>query len=164
MAITGSVTTTQARTLYKMLIDCDPNYMADLFRQMQLGNMMQTFKVTFVGLTTATAHNITDSGHAAGASGVTVNLPSGYPLAEQASALPAIGVLVALRDTGGATGVYVAGDTGCTPFDASGSHPGVVKLSDDGTTITFNTTTTGFVIEYIPRSAVALTTTFNDMI
>jgi hypothetical protein len=144
-----------AQNLKTELDHGNPNTLGDVVRKIKMGTMLNKVKIAFTSLTTATAHNITDAAHAAHGS------PAPDADTEPAAAAyPPIGQIVALRDTGGATGVYVAGDSGCTPFDASGSHPGVVALSDDGKTITFNTTTTGFVLEYYPAPDSPMSTAF----
>ena len=46
---------------------------------------------------------------------------------------------------------------GGTPV-APSTYPAMATLSDDGKTLTFETTVTGFVLEYAPRAAQDLTT------
>ena len=54
----------------------------------------------------------------------------------------------------GTYGVTDAGGTAIIPPGGASASMGIAKLSDDGKTITFPNTVTGFVITYYPRAAV----------
>jgi hypothetical protein len=53
---------------------------------------------------------------------------------------------------GSATGPYVVTDAGGTAVATTATYPGTALLSDDGTTLTFPSAVTGFVLEYQCRS------------
>jgi hypothetical protein len=115
--------------------------------------MLSPVKITLAGITAIAALDIT--AFKKGDATVTVN--SGLSDLGSNDALPAIGAIKSCRVTASGTansvGSYAmtdAGGTGLTP--TAGANVGLAKLSDDGKTITFLTTITGIVIEYIPRS------------
>ena len=47
------------------------------------------------------------------------------------------------------------------PPGGAGAAVGIARLSDDGKTITFPNTVTGFVLHYMPRAETALDTQFD---
>jgi hypothetical protein len=54
-------------------------------------------------------------------------------------------------------------DTGGTAVSpTAGANVGLAKISDDGTTITFPSTVTAFILEYVPRPAVDMTTVWQS--
>ena len=132
-----STTTTVAPTLKTQLNEADPNTLADLFRQMQLGTMFEA-----VEYDTGTI-NAADS----------ITLPNNGALLVQSARVV----------SGGATyvGTYMVGDSGSTLVTASTSGvAGIAKLSADGKTITFPSSTqaTRVVVRYIPASLLPLST------
>lgn len=151
-------TATYPPTIANALDSANPNNVADLLQLVKLGRMLTPLKLTLTGLTSAAAINLTLL--KAGASGIVVN--SGQLNA--GDALPPIQDVKTLRVTAGAAtaGPRTIADSGATATAPAGANalPGVAKLSDDGTTITFDTTVTAFVIEYIPRPYTDLTTSF----
>ena len=138
--------TTAEQTYQNWLNKANANLLPTLFQKMKLGNMLSPVKVTVTGLTATASPDITSTAVrlAATVSGLE---------RETTDPLPAILAVKTLRVTGvgtGATGSRVVTDAGGT---AVGD---VALLSDDGTTLTFEGTVTGFILEYIPRSATAL--------
>lgn len=148
------------RTFAEKLNDANPNLLATLLQQVKLGKMLDPVKVTFAGLTASAAIDITT---AASRTGATIN--QGLEGIAAGEALPPIQMVKTLRVTAvgtGALGARVVTDAGGTATVAAGNHPGIALLSDDGKTITFEGTVTGFVLEYMPRSEVDLTDTYNE--
>lgn len=119
-------------TIQSTLDDGNPNKLFSAARVAKLGTMLTPQKLTFTGLAASATHNITDAAHGGN---------------------PAIQNWTTLRVTGGgaAAGARLLTDVGGTPSST------VATLSDDGTTIVFEGTVTGFVLEYTPRAAVAMT-------
>lgn len=125
-------TVTTPPTLQNKLDRAEPGNLADVLRQIKLGTMLTPTKKTLSALAASATHNITDAAH---------------------GSLAPILKVTALRVTGGAAaaGVRIITDS------AALAAATVAALSDDGTTLTFEDTVTGFVLEYIPRSAVDMT-------
>lgn len=151
-------TTTRDETFNTVLNQADLNEIADALRQMKFGDMCSPIKITVTGLTAASAIDITTAAVKAAATVVGKTLATGENL-------PAIGALLALRvtasGTGGSLGTYVftdAGGTAIVPPGGASAAVGIAKISDDGKTITFPNTITAFVLEYMPRAAVDMTT------
>jgi hypothetical protein len=94
--------------------------------------MLTPQKLSLTGLSSSATHNITDTAHGGN---------------------PAVQNWTTLRVTAGAAaaGARLLTDVGGTPSTT------VATLSDDGTTIVFEAAVTGFVLEYTPRAAVAMT-------
>ena len=129
------MTTTKVNSIKEVANSGNLNQLADVAQKVKLGQMLQPQKLTFTGLVAAAAHNLSDAAH---------------------GALPAIGDVLTLRVTAGAA---AAGDRMVT--DAGGTASATVaKLSDDGTTLTFEANVTGFVITYTPRAAVDVASKF----
>lgn len=154
------MTTTANKTMQQVLNGANLNWLPTLLQTMKLGNMLSPVKVTVTGLTAAVAIDITTTAFrdAATISGLD---------RESADVLPAILSVKTLRVTASGTansvGSYVVSDaSGTAVSPTAGANVGLALLSDDGTTLTFPTTVTAFVIEYIPRSAVALSTVFRQ--
>lgn len=153
------MTTNQTQT-YRVVGDkANPNLLGDLLRAMKFGLMCSPIKVTVTGLTAAAAIDITTAAVKAAATIVGASLATGENL-------PAIGHIVGLRVTGvgtAATGPRAVTDAGGTPAAPptatayAGASVGLATLSDDGKTLTFEGTVTGFVLYYVPRSAVVMT-------
>ena len=119
---------------------------------MKLGNMLSPVKVVVTDLTATATPDITSNA---------VRLAATITGLERETTenLPAILAVKSLRVTAvgtGATGPRVVTDSGGTAVAPSSGIAGVALLSADGTTLTFEGTVTGFVHEYIPRSATAL--------
>ncbi len=142
-----STTKTFTNTFQEALEQANPNFLADVLRLLALGNFFAWIKVTFAGLTSAAAVDITT---AASLSKATI---VGWATDEVNAALPPIGNVQALRVTAGAAaaGARFITDAGGTPSST------VATISDDGKTLTFESTVTGFVLEYQPRPAHAMT-------
>jgi hypothetical protein len=143
------MTTTKVNTTERLLNNVVAGITADALDKVGLGTMLTPRKVTFVGLASAAAQDITTAAAAAAATVVPALL------SEQLT-LGAVLVPIAIRVTAGAAaaGVRTVGDSGAT---ASAT---VVKLSDDGKTLTFEAAVTAFVIEYLPRPVTDLTAKF----
>jgi hypothetical protein len=153
-----SSTNTQSETLGKALDQANPNNLADAFAAAKIGRMLSPVKVVFAALAAAAAHDITDAAHRAAATvtGLSPALPTN-------EVLPAILAVRTCRVTAvgtADTGDRFISDAGGTPA-AKGANPvGIATLSDDGKTITFEGTVTGFELHYMPRSNTALDTAF----
>jgi len=121
-------TTTKAETIALALDQGNVNKIGDALALVKLGTMVTPLKLTFTGLTAAAAHDLTNVAHG--------------------SNLPAL-VISTLRAT--TVGTAAAGARFIT--DAGGTASATVALlSDDGKTITFEGTVTGFIVEYMPRA------------
>ncbi len=150
--------TTAEQTYQNWLNKANANLLPTLFQKMKLGNMLSPVKVTVTGLTATASPDITSTAVrlAATVSGLE---------RETTDPLPAILAVKTLRVTGSGTansiGSYAVtdgapADSARTLTPTAGANVGLALLSDDGTTLTFPSTITGFVLEYIPRSATAL--------
>ena len=134
-----------------------PDKIATVFQAMKLGNMLAgSVKVVATGLTPAATFDITTA--AVRAASTITGLDR-----ETSDNLPAIMVVKTLRctasDTANSVGTYVVGDAGSTAFSPTvGANVGLALLSDDGKSLTFPTTVTAFVLEYVPKPAVDITT------
>lgn len=160
-------TTVINETLAKVLAEADPNRIADALRSYGIGMHLSPMKYTWLGATGATAVAITTAAFLALATqgANTPTLP-----AAQATLPPAlvIGTLRVTTGPSGSVGPYIVTDAGGTPRStalagASGAQvaqPGVALLSDDGSTLTFATNVSGFVLEYIPRGATDVTSIY----
>lgn len=126
------------------LNNANPNTIADALRRAEIGSALSPIKVTFAGLTSAAAVNITTA-----ASRAAATIVGRSPEISAGETLPPIGAVVSLRVTAGAAAAAPRGivDTGGS---ASATY---AKISDDGATLTFETTVTGFVLTYFPRAA-----------
>jgi len=150
-------TTTKPSTLAAELDRASPGDVSDALRMVGLGRLLDPVKVTVAGLTAAAAVDVTAIPRAL----VTIN--QGLKGLAAGEALPAILAVTALRVTAvgaGALGPRVATDVGGTPGAPGATGPGIATISDDGKTLTFEGTITGFVLEYIPRSKVDFATAF----
>lgn len=146
-----AVTATSTDTVKKALDDAEPGDLPDALRLVRFGTMVAPLKRTFTGLASGAVQNLTlIDGSAETPTGV------GNP-----NRLPALSV-TALRVTSGSAtnGARVVTDAGGTAAAPGAAGPGIALLADDGTTVTFEANTTGFVIEYIPRSFTDVTTKF----
>ena len=143
------MTTTKAKTLAQVLEQANPNLVADALRKIDLARMLDPVKVTFAGLASAAAQNITTAAARAAAT-----VDQGLKDLIAGEGLPPILSVVALRVTAGtlAAGPAIVTDSGGTPTAIGTGSAHVATLSDDGKTLTFQAAVTGFVLEYIPRS------------
>ncbi len=135
-------------TLQQVLNKANLNQLATILQKMKLGNMLNPVKVVVVGLTAAAAIDITTAAVRAASTITGLERDTG-------DSLPAILSVTALRVTGvdtGALGARSVTDAGGTAGAPGPNGPGIALLSDDGKTLTFEGTVTGFVLEYIPRS------------
>lgn len=135
-------------TLQQVLNKANLNQLATILQKMKLGNMLNPVKVVVVGLTAAAAIDITTAAVRAASTITGLERDTG-------DSLPAILSVTALRVTGvdtGALGARSVTDAGGTAVAPGLNGPGIALLSDDGKTLTFEGTVTGFVLEYIPRS------------
>lgn len=151
------MTTTAVQTLRDILNLADPNTVADALRRIKLGNMASVIKITVTGLTASATPDITTAEVKAAA------VVAGITLASD-ELLPAIGQVVSLRVTASGTatsvgtyGITDAGGTAIVPPGGASAAMGIAEVSDDGKVITFPNTVTAFVLQYIPRAAVAPT-------
>lgn len=161
-------TQTFAHTLAVALAEANPNTLADALRAYSIGEHLSPQKWAFSTSPGATMWTITGATAYAGASpgSKTPALPIAY------NTLPAILAVGTLRVTDGVSGgqgMFIVGDAGATAqllqvAGASGGQtlgaPGIARLSDDGTTLTFPEAVKGFIIEYIPRSRTDVTSIF----
>lgn len=147
--------TTAELTYQQWLNRANLNLLPTIFQKMKLGNMLSPVKVTVASLTATATPDITSAAVLAAASAI-----SGLER-ETGDRLPAILAVKTLRvstsGTANTVGSYAVTDAAGTALTPTASaNVGLALLSDDGTTLTFPTTVTGFVIEYIPRSNTAL--------
>lgn len=135
------------RELRDILDNANLNELATALQKVKLGRRLSSVKVVVSGLTATATPDITSAAVLAAATVTGLNLASG-------ERLPAIETVKTLRVTAvgtGATGPRVVTDAGGTAVAPSSGIAGVALLADAGTTLTFEGTVTGFVIEYIPR-------------
>lgn len=146
------MTTTIAPTLKNELDNARPDEIADVLRLMKLGTMLTPLKRVFTGLTGAATYDLT----ALDATGETTGVANPNRLA----ALVIHSLVVVTATTANTQGVYVVGDTSITLISPTNKTVvGTAKISDDGKTLTFpSADVTAFTIEYMPRSAVDMTT------
>lgn len=135
------MTTTRTRTFQDALDEGNLNQLDTILKQMKLGTMLTPLKRTFTGLASAAAQNLTTID----GTGETTGTSNPKRLAALA--------VITLRVTAGAA---AAGHRNVT--DAAGTPAATLAtLSDDGKTVTFEAGVTAFVITYIPRSSVDMT-------
>jgi len=142
-------TTTRTETIQAALNQANLNELPECLKRVKLGNVLAPVKATFTGLTSSATQDITTAAAKAAAVITGMTLDSGENL-------PAVNGIHSLRVTAGAAaaGPRQVTDTGGT---ASAT---VAKISDDGKTITFEAAVTAFVLTYMPRSSVALTSEY----
>jgi hypothetical protein len=148
-----SVTATQTNTLQRELDRAEPETIADCLRKIGLGFILTPLKRAFTGLTAAAAFDLT----AIDGTGET----TGATNPNRRAALSVATLRVTASGTANSVGSYAVSDTGGTPVSpTAGANVGLATISDNGKTITFPTTVTAFVIEYVPRSASDMTAQF----
>lgn len=134
----------------------NPGEIASAARKVLLGSMLSEVKVVATGLTAAAAFDITTAAVKAASTITGMTLVTGENL-------PAIGIVrnlrVATSGTANSVGSYVVCDaSGTAVSPTAGANIGIATLSDDGKTLTFPTTVTGFTLTYYPKAAAALDT------
>lgn len=137
-------------TLQQVLNKANLNQLATILQKMKLGNMLNPVKVVATGLTAAASFDITTAAVRQASTITGLERDTG-------DALPAILSVKTLRVTASGTansvGTYIVSDaSGTTVSPTASANVGIALLSDDGTTLTFPTTVTAFVLEYVPRS------------
>lgn len=144
------MTTTKARTLKDVLNAANPNDLPDALERTNLGTLLDPLKRVFTGLTAAASFDLTaidGSGETAGATN-----PNRLPM------LCGHYLRVDASGTAASVGNYIVGPPTSTlliPPGGANVAVGVARISDDGKTITFPNTVTGFTISYIPRAVLA---------
>lgn len=141
-------------TLQQVLNKANLNQLATILQKMKLGNMLNPVKVVATGLTGAASFDITTAAVRQASTITGLERDTG-------DNLPAILSVKTLRVTASGTansvGTYIVSDaSGTAVSPTAGANVGIALLSDDGTTLTFPTTVTAFVIEYVPQSNVDL--------
>jgi len=151
MAVTTTTTNINKAELDRAI----PGHTEDVLRGMKLGTMLTPLKRVFTSLTASATMDLT----ALDASGETTGAGNTNRLA-----VLALGYLrVDASGTGASLGNYIVGPPTSTllvPPGGANVAVGVARISDDGKTITFPNTITGFTISYIPRSSVDMTARF----
>lgn len=142
-------TATKTQSLQVALNQGNITNIADLFKVLQLGFMLQAIKVTFASLTSNATQDITSA-----ASAAKITAIRGLVLDQYQTTLPPIGELISCRVTAGTAyaGDYTPTDSGGTAVNSSATYAGRVVVSDDGKTLTFSAAVTGFVLVYVPAS------------
>ena len=128
------MTTTADKTLAGVVNDANPNNIADALAKVKLGTLLtpQTREIV-----QASSVDVILDPPALGPASVTARVTAGTALA----------------------GVYRVTDAAGTAVDSA--TLGVATLSADGATLTFDAAVTELVVDYIPRSAVDMTSDFN---
>lgn len=127
--------------------------------EMKFGDMLSPIKITVASLGATATPDITSAAVRAAATVIVGRTPA----MKASEMFPPIGQIVNLRVTASGTaasvGTYGITDdagTAIIPPGGASAAMGIAKLSDDGKTITFPNTVTGFVLTYYPRAAVAM--------
>jgi len=142
--------TARSKTLADVLNDASQGTFDRALAKVKLGRMLKPVKVTITGLAAAAAIDLTTAATRAAAT-----LTQGLDDLGSYDTLPPILILKSCRVTAvgsAALGPRIPIDSGGTAI-APSTYAGHVKVSEDGTTLTFEGTVTGLVIEYVPRSA-----------
>ena len=141
-------TTTKERSLQDVLNNANPQDLPDAIAQLGLGDIANPFVRTFTGLAASASFDLTaidGTGETAGAANP-----------KRRAALIVSNLRITASGTAASLGSYVAGDANAVmiiPPGGASVAVGVARISDDGKTITFPNTVTGFVISYVPRKA-----------
>jgi hypothetical protein len=149
-------TATATQTLGAALDQANANQFPEALSLVKLGTLLGGYDVTFSGLTSAAAQDITS---AASFSHATINSGTAPP---PGGTLPPILIEQSVRVIAGAAaaGVRVLADPGATATAGAAGSPGIALLSVDGKTITFEAAVTGFRIQYVPRPFIPLSSAF----
>jgi flavorubredoxin len=122
------------------------NIANELLAKAKAGNQLSIVKAVVTGLVATATPDITSAAVKAAAvlSGISLDTGEG---------LPPIGDILTLRVTSGmaTAGARVVTDAGGAAGAPGANGPGVALISDDGKTLTFEATVTGFTISYRPR-------------
>lgn len=153
-----STTTSKTQTYQRLLEKMGLNTLADVLRKLKWGRTIAPIKVVVTGLTAADTIVINTAAIKAAATITGIDLETG-------EYLPPIGHVVSFRiSAGGAThvgsyGVTDAGGTAIVPPGGASAALGIVKLSDDGTTLTpaASAQITAFTLIYYPKLDAAMT-------
>lgn len=159
-------TTTKVSDLRQVLNSARPDQLADVLKLIQSGTMFSPIKIAVAALTATAAPDITSAAVKAAAtvSGITLDTDEN---------LPAVGLVKSLQVVASGTatslGTYIVGPDGTPPDGSTPIIPpgganaavGVASINEAGTIITFPNTITAFILEYIPRPSVVLTTSFS---
>jgi hypothetical protein len=141
-------------TLQQVLNKANLNQLATILQKMKLGNMLNPVRVVVTGLTATQEINITSAAVRAAATITGLERETG-------DSLPPILSVKVLRVTASGTansvGSYavtdgLVADVARCVSPTAGANVGLALLSNDGTKLTFPSTVTAFVLEYIPRS------------
>jgi hypothetical protein len=148
-----SVTATSTATVKSTLDQADPNKVSDALRKVKLGTCLTPLKRAFTGLTAAATFDLTlidGTGETAG-----ISNPN------RLAALSCTTLRVTASGTANSVGSYICSDAGGTAVSpTAGANVGIALLSDSGKTLTFPSTVTAFVVEYVPRSYTDMTAAF----
>lgn len=139
---------TEINQLRDVLDRADANQLPDALRKVKLGTVLAPLKRVFTGLTAAASFDLTAIDGTGETTGVT-NPNRKAALCVNYLRLDASG-------TAASVGNYIVGPPTSTlliPPGGANAAVGVARLSDDGKTLTFPNTITGFTIAYIPRSS-----------
>jgi hypothetical protein len=132
-------------TVTSALEQLNPNYLADALRRLHIG-------LREAGVKVAVAASVQTPAVGRG----TIESPKVTVATVVATFDPPIAAVKALRVTSGAaTGGRILLDAAGTAAQIGTSGVYAAVISDDGSTITFEATITGFVISYIPRLSAA---------
>lgn len=149
-------TTTADITLQQIINRSNLNQLAAALSKVKLGNVLGSVKITVASLTATATPVVTGSAVRAAAtiSGLDRDTNDNLPAIQTVKTLR-----VTTSGTANSVGSYAVSDAGGTALTpTAGANVGLALLSDDGTTLTFPTTVTGFVLEYVPRPDTALST------
>ena len=141
-------------TLQQVLNKANLDQLPTVAQKMKLGNMLNPVKVVVASLSAAQEVDITAAAVRAAATITGLERDTGDNL----PAILAVKVLrVTTSGTANSVGSYaitdgLVADVARCVSPAASTAVGLALLSDDGTKITFPSTVTGFVLEYIPRS------------
>lgn len=146
------MTTTAVDTLKTLLDKAPANQVADLLKAIGLGTILTPLKRVFAGLAASATTDLTaldGTGETAGAANP-----------NRKAALCVTYLRLDASGTAASVGNYIVGPPTSTlliPPGGANAAVGVARLSDDGKTITWPNTITGFTIQYIPRAATDMT-------
>lgn len=135
------------QALQAVLDRANPNDIPDALAKLKLGTLNKPLKRVFTGLTAAASFDLTlidGTGETAGVGNV-----------NRLGAAVINYLRVDASGTAASVGNYIPGPPTSTlliPPGGANVAVGVARLSDDGKTLTFPNTVTGFTIMYMPRT------------
>lgn len=157
------MTVTKENTIQEEVERADLNTLADALRLVGLAVGAPVIRIVGTAVTATASFDLGDNADLI-QSGVAI---TGIDALDTGETLPGVGALVALEvtasGTAGSVGSYVLGVDSATllvPPGGANTAVGVARISDDGKTITFPNTVTGFELQYTPRTKTVLTTEF----